>query len=180
MENQLNKKSFFFEVPKNISFLIKDNILYIKKSNNFDKFVLNFGQLSIKNSLLCLTFPTLLWDEKKQIKIIVEFSNFLKGISKGFYITLKFNGIGYRIISINKHLLKIKIGYNKPIEIAIPSDIEILVLNRLTFLVKSNNLKKLRNFVIKIRKIRKPDIYKAKGIQYLNETFKLKEIKKVL
>lgn len=179
MENKLNIKSFFFEIPQNLSFLIKDNVLYIKTSSGFKKKVIKYGTLSVENTNFCLSFPTLIWNEKKNIKFLGEFSNFLKGISKGFFILLKFNGIGYRIISKNS-FLKFKIGFNKPIEIKIPKNINIIVLNRVTFLISSDDICTLRNFVIKIRKIRKPDVYKAKGIQYLNETFDLKEIKKVL
>jgi large subunit ribosomal protein L6 len=81
---------------------------------------------------------------------------------------------------LNKESLTIKIGYNKPVSLEIPNGITITILNRTSILIYSSDIKSLRNFLIKLRSIRKPDIYKAKGIQYLNETFKLKEIKKVL
>ena len=80
----------------------------------------------------------------------------------------------------NNLFLKFKIGLNKPALVKIPKGIKVNVLNRTTFCIIGEDLKKTQNFVHKIRNIRKLDVYKAKGIQYSNEIIKLKTVRKVL
>lgn len=179
MENKLNIDNFFFKIPSNISCLVKDNTLFFRtKKGEFKKFLIIYGQIKIlENSIICLSLNKTI--NKNNKNELIKFSNFLKGVTKDFSITLKLNGIGYRVIS-NKKYFKIKIGLNKPFSIIIPENIRIRVINRVTFFIFSSDLVQLRNFVIKIRSIRFPDSYKAKGVQYWNEVFTLKEIRKVL
>jgi len=176
MENKLNKISFRIS---NLPFLIKNNKLYIKKNNRYIKFVIKNVIIKTNKEGIDLYFNSILWDKSNFNKVILEFSNLLRGFSKGFSVILKFNGVGYRILS-NNLFLKFKIGLNKPALVKIPKGIKVNVLNRTTFCIIGEDLKKTQNFVHKIRNIRKLDVYKAKGIQYSNEIIKLKTVRKVL
>lgn len=176
MENKLSMNSFYFKIPNNINFLIKNNTLYLKNNKLIKQFLIKNGILSVSQNHFCISISKDLRDSRT----IIDFSNFLKGISKGFFELITLNGIGYRFLRLNKESLTIKIGYNKPISLEIPNGITITILNRTSILIYSSDIKSLRNFLIKLRSIRKPDIYKAKGIQYFKEEFKCKEIKKTI
>ena len=145
MKNKLNLVKYSFQIPLEISCLIKNNILFIKKNKKIYKFSSLYGQLKLKNNCIYLIVNKNIWDKKKFKSNNLELSNLLQGYSLGFTIKLIFKGVGYRILS-KKKILTFKIGLNKPVSIIIPDEIKVYILDRTTFYLQSNNLRKLRNY----------------------------------
>ena len=68
----------------------------------------------------------------------------------------------------------LKVGFSRDVSIEIPKSILAIPLKPTLVLLKSIDKSKLFQFVSFLRSIRKPDAYKGKGIQYLNEKMSLK------
>nr|YP_009476751.1 ribosomal protein L6 [Cryptomonas curvata]AVM81244.1 ribosomal protein L6 [Cryptomonas curvata] len=87
-------------------------------------------------------------------------------------------GIGFRswtyMLNTRLNCMILKVGFSRDISIEIPKSIVVISLKPTLILLKSINKYKLSQFVSSLRSVRKPDVYKAKGVQYLNEKINLK------
>ena len=90
------------------------------------------------------------------------------GVSEQFIYTLKLTGIGYRG-AVQGTKLILNLGYSHPIELEIPKEIEVEVIQTTTIKLKGCNNEILGLFAAKIRSWRPPEPYKGKGISYENE-----------
>jgi large subunit ribosomal protein L6 len=89
-----------------------------------------------------------------------------------------FKGVGYRVEKVNNTLLSLKLGYSHTLYINIPSEIETFLPKRHILVCKSFKIDLVSLFVMQIKKLKKFNIYKGKGIFLKNQIFKLKEGKK--
>lgn len=101
------------------------------------------------------------------------------GVSKGFRHKLKLVGVGFRA-KIEKKKLILKIGYSHDVIYNIPNDIQIYngKVKGIFLLIKGKELYRVNQISSEIRALRKPDIYKGKGIHKQNEILKLKKGKR--
>lgn len=109
-------------------------------------------------------------------RFLSNFSNFYRNLifkAKGFLIL---KGLGLKVNLIN-NILEFKLGYSHKSFININSEISVKIKKNLLFL-QSVNEEKLGNFLYNIKELKKPDVYKGKGIWYKNEKMILKIIKK--
>lgn len=104
-------------------------------------------------------------------------ANMVKGVSEGFKITLEINGVGYRA-SIDGGILVLFLGYSHPIMYAIPAGIDIKCPKPTSIEISGADIQKVGQVAAQIRKFRKPEPYKGKGIKYEKETLRRKEGKK--
>lgn len=104
-------------------------------------------------------------------------ANAIKGVVEAFSKSLEVVGTGYRA-SMEGETLVLNIGFSHPVRVIPPSGIKIEVLENK---VKVSGLDKelVGNMAAKIRKLKKPDAYKGKGIRYWGEKLKLKPGKAV-
>lgn len=102
----------------------------------------------------------------------VLISNLLVGIQAGFTKGLEFKGIGYRAV-VNENKLVLNTGYSHPVELEIPDGIKVEV-KKATILVSGSGKYEVGEFAAKIRAVRKPEVYKGKGIRYSDEHIKIK------
>ena len=86
-------------------------------------------------------------------------------------------GVGYKF-QLQGNKLIVQAGYSKPVEVEVPAGIEIEVLNNTEINIKGINKELVGEFAANIRKIRKPEPYKGKGIKYKDEKIRRKEGKK--
>lgn len=98
--------------------------------------------------------------------------NMVNGVSQGFEKKLEIIGVGYRVQLAGEKLI-INIGYSHPVEVIPPQGIKFLV-EKNTILVKGIDRQLVGQVAANIRKIRKPEPYKGKGIRYSGEQIKLK------
>jgi len=98
--------------------------------------------------------------------------NLLTGVTEGFTKSLEFKGIGYRIVAEN-NVMTLNTGYSHPVILNIPEGIKVEV-KKSTISVSGNDKYKVGEFAAKIRAVRKPEVYKGKGIRYSDEHIKIK------
>ena len=104
--------------------------------------------------------------------------NMVEGVTKGHSKTLDVLGVGYRVTLEGKNLL-LNMGYSHPVRIAAPEGIDFVVKadeKTRTQQVLVNGIDKaaVGQVAADIRKVRKPEPYKGKGIRYHGEIVKLK------
>ena len=95
-------------------------------------------------------------------------ANMVDGVSKGFERTLEINGIGYRAEMKGQSLL-LNLGYSHPVDFPLPEGISAAVDKNNVVKLSGIDKEKLGQTAASIRKLRKPEPYKGKGIKYAEE-----------
>ncbi|MEG0025678.1 MAG: 50S ribosomal protein L6 [Bacilli bacterium] len=104
-------------------------------------------------------------------------ANMIKGVTDGFEKKLEAVGVGYRF-QLKDNKLTILAGYSHPVIIEIPSEITVTVPANNELVINGIDKCVVGEFAANIRKIRKPEPYKGKGIRYSDEIVRRKEGKK--
>jgi large subunit ribosomal protein L6 len=113
-----------------------------------------------------------LWGTNRQI-----IENLITGVSQGYTKQLEIRGVGYRA-EVKGDILVLSVGYSHPVEFKIPPGVSVKVEKNIITL-ESNDKQLLGEVAAKIRKIRKPEPYKGKGIKYIDEVILRKAGKQV-
>jgi large subunit ribosomal protein L6 len=103
--------------------------------------------------------------------------NLVVGVTEGYTKTLNITGVGYRANSQGK-TLKLQLGYSHDVDFEIPEGIEIKTPDNTTVLISGIDKQKVGQVAAEIRRWRKPEPYKGKGIKYAGEFIFRKEGKK--
>ena len=104
-------------------------------------------------------------------------SNMITGVNKGYEKGLEIIGVGYRF-TVKGKVLDIIAGYSHHVELAIPEGLTVEQVSNTEITVKGISKELVGEFAAKIRKVRKPEPYKGKGIRYKDEFVRRKEGKK--
>ncbi|MCA3256223.1 MAG: 50S ribosomal protein L6 [Alphaproteobacteria bacterium] len=104
-------------------------------------------------------------------------SNLVTGVTDGFTKVLEINGVGYRA-SVQGSNLKLQLGYSHDVEYPIPAGITIKTPDQTTVEISGADKQKVGQVAAEIRRWRKPEPYKGKGIKYRGEYIFRKEGKK--
>lgn len=100
-------------------------------------------------------------------------NNMVEGVHNGFEKKLEIVGIGYRA-EIQGNLITFYLGYSHPIKFPLPEGISGQIEKQTLITVRGINKELLGETAAKIRMLRKPDVYKNKGIKYANEVLRRK------
>ena len=103
--------------------------------------------------------------------------NLVTGVSDGFTKVLEITGVGYRAAAQGKKL-NMKLGYSHDVDIEIPQDLEVKTPDATTVEISGIDRQKVGQVAAEIRRWRKPEPYKGKGIKYRGEYIFRKEGKK--
>lgn len=95
-------------------------------------------------------------------------SNMIEGVSKGFEKHLELVGVGYRAALKGKDL-ELSVGFSHPVVVAAPEGITFEVPEQDKIIVKGASKEQVGQVAADIRKWRKPEPYKGKGIRYEGE-----------
>jgi len=95
-------------------------------------------------------------------------ANMVLGVTTGFQKQLQIVGVGYRAALKGKDL-EVQAGYSHPVLVPVPEGIEFEVPTPTQIIVRGNDKQVVGETAAKIRKIRKPEPYKGKGIRYEGE-----------
>jgi len=95
-------------------------------------------------------------------------ANMVEGVTKGYEKRLAIVGVGYRAALKGKDL-EVQVGYSHPVLVPQPEGIEFEVPTTTSIVVRGNDKQQVGEVAANIRKIRKPEPYKGKGIRYENE-----------
>lgn len=104
-------------------------------------------------------------------------SNMVKGVSEGFEKKLEIQGVGYRAEVAGKDL-NLNMGYSHPVKLEIPEGLTAIVEKNI-ITISGINKEAVGQFAANVRKVRKPEPYKGKGIRYVGEYVRRKVGKKV-
>lgn len=134
-----------------INVKIEDNVVEVVREN--DRFKAIHGTL---NSLI---------------------KNMIEGVTQGYEKRLEIVGVGYRF-NQKGNALSINAGFSKPVEIEVPQGIKVELPSNTELVITGINKEIVGEFAANVRKIRKPEPYKGKGIRYKDERIIRKEGKK--
>jgi len=103
--------------------------------------------------------------------------NLVTGVTDGFTKTLEITGVGYRA-NANGNKLKLQLGYSHDVDIDVPEGLEVKTPDQTTVHITGTDKQKVGQLAAEIRRWRKPEPYKGKGIKYRGEFIFRKEGKK--
>jgi large subunit ribosomal protein L6 len=95
-------------------------------------------------------------------------ANMVTGVTTGFQKSLEIQGVGYRA-ALKGRDLELALGYSHPVEIKAPEGISFEVPQPTRITVKGASKQQVGEIAAQIRKQRKPEPYKGKGIRYEGE-----------
>lgn len=100
-------------------------------------------------------------------------ANAVTGVTAGYKKELEIEGIGYRAQLQGTNLV-LNLGYSHAVEFPIPKGIDIAVDKQVKIAISGADRQQVGQVAADIRKLRKPDVYKAKGIRYAGEIIRKK------
>ncbi|MFG6282157.1 50S ribosomal protein L6 [Arthrobacter sp. TPD3018] len=103
--------------------------------------------------------------------------NLVTGVTDGFTKKLLITGVGYRAAAQGR-TLKLQLGYSHDVNIDVPEGIEVKTPDATTVEISGADKQKVGQLAAEIRRWRKPEPYKGKGIKYDGEFIFRKEGKK--
>jgi len=101
-------------------------------------------------------------------------NNMVHGVTEGYEVKLTMIGVGYKAEKKGKNLV-MQLGYSHPVEMPDPEGITTEVTSPTDIVVKGASKELVGNYAANIRKWRKPEPYKGKGIRYVDEYVRRKE-----
>jgi large subunit ribosomal protein L6 len=103
--------------------------------------------------------------------------NLVTGVTEGFSKTLEITGVGYRAQAQGRNL-RLQLGYSHDVNFPVPEGIEVKTPDQNTVEISGIDKQKVGQVAAEIRRWRKPEPYKGKGIKYRGEYIFRKEGKK--
>lgn len=100
-------------------------------------------------------------------------ANCVEGVSKGFSKTLEVIGVGFKV-AVKGNIVDLSVGFSHPVLIELPKGLEAKAEgNKLT--ISGIDKELVGEYAARIRRVRKPEPYKGKGIKYADEHIRRKE-----
>lgn len=167
------------EIPAGVTANLGDGVLTMKgpkgelSMNLTDdiSYELDNGQLSVKpanDTKRARAF----WGMQRTLV-----QNLVDGVTEGFTKVLEITGVGYRA-SVSGKSLKLQLGFSHDVDFDIPEGITINCPDQTTVEISGSDKQKVGQVAAEIRRWRKPEPYKGKGIKYRGEYIFRKEGKK--
>jgi large subunit ribosomal protein L6 len=103
--------------------------------------------------------------------------NLVTGVTEGFTKVLEITGVGYRAQAQGKNL-RLQLGYSHDVNYKLPEGIEVKTPDQNTVEISGIDKQQVGQVAAEIRRWRKPEPYKGKGIKYRGEYIFRKEGKK--
>ena len=160
-------------VPPNVEIKIGESTVHVKGPKGDLRVGLLAGiHVEKKDSQLCVLRKN---DSLAAFHGLIRslLANAVTGVSEGFRKDLEIVGIGYRSELKGKSIL-FSLGYSHPIEFPIPEGIQIAVEKQTRLSISGADRQKVGQVAADIRALKKPDVYKNKGIRYVGEVLRKK------
>jgi large subunit ribosomal protein L6 len=100
-------------------------------------------------------------------------ANMVTGVTEGYRKTLEIVGVGYRVQARGDDL-EFSLGYSHPVTVTAPAGITLRVETPTRLVVEGIDKQQVGEVAANIRKLRKPDPYKGKGVRYQGEQIRRK------
>lgn len=172
--SRVGKKTI--EIPQGVTIEVKDGSVIVKgPKGQLTRELSDKVQVNIADNIVTLSVVN--ENNKTERSLWGTFSshiqNMVLGVTEGFKKQLEVNGVGYRV-AMQGTDLKIEVGYSHPVIYKVPEGVGASVEKNLITL-ESSDKELLGNTAAEVRKIRKPEPYKGKGIKYVDEVIRRKE-----
>jgi large subunit ribosomal protein L6 len=100
-------------------------------------------------------------------------ANYVEGVTQGYKKSLEIQGVGYKAEMKGKSLV-MSVGYANTISVPIPDGVKVELEGPTKVHVSGPNKQLVGQFASDVRRVRKPEPYKGKGVRYLGEVVKIK------
>ena len=167
------------ELPSGVEFSQSGNVVTMKGSNGTLSLELNSEvELTQEDNALTVKprsgsrFSTAVAGTMRSL-----LANMAHGVSQGFERKLELVGVGYRAQAQGKKL-KLQLGYSRDVDLDVPEGLEVKTPDQTTVEISGIDKQAVGQFAAEIRRWRKPEPYKGKGIKYRGEYIFRKEGKK--
>ena len=100
-------------------------------------------------------------------------NNMVVGVTQGYSKQMEIVGVGYRVTAKGKDL-EFALGYSHPVPVPAPDGINFVVESPIKFRIEGIDKQQVGEVAANIRKLRKPDPYKGKGVRYAGEVVRRK------
>ena len=162
-------------IPEGVSVTVNEQVVTAKGSKG-EQTVQLHSAVSVKSEGKELTLSVPNPENRKQRALWGTFrslvQNAVTGVSAGFERTLEISGVGYKA-SVAAGKLILNIGFSHPVELPVPSGLEVKV-EKSIITVSGTNKQEVGQFAALIRSQKKPEPYKGKGIKYAEEVIRRK------
>ncbi len=163
------------KIPAGVEVKIDDGKIMVKGPKGQLQLALHHNvHINVADGAVTLTVDNA--EDKSQNAIWGTFSsivqNMIEGVTAGFSKKLEINGVGFKAAVSGKKLV-VNAGFSHPVNFEIPQGIEIKVEANVIS-ISGADKQVVGEVAAQIRKIRKPEPYKGKGIKYSDETIRRK------
>jgi len=100
-------------------------------------------------------------------------SNLVTGVTEGYTIKLEIFGVGYRV-QLKGSNLEFALGYSHPVVVEAPDGVTFAVESPTKFSIAGIDKQKVGQIAANVRRLRRPDPYKGKGVRYEGEQIRRK------
>ena len=162
-------------VPAGVTVTIKDSVVTVKgPKGELSRDLHPDMNITVEGNVITVTRPS----EQKEHRALhgltrALVANMVTGVSEGFTKTLEINGVGYRAAK-QGNKLALTLGFSHPVEMEAPAGITIEVPAPNKIVVSGADKEVVGAVAADIRKWRKPEPYKGKGIRYEGEVVRRK------
>ena len=166
-------------IPEGVTVTVDNNTVRVsgpkgELSETFNKDI----TISVEDNTLTVNRP----NDLKTIKSLhgttnALIKNMIIGVSEGYKKELEIVGVGYRF-NIQGNKINVNAGFSHPVVVEVPGYLKVEQVSTTEIAISGIDKQKVSEFAANIRKLRKPEPYKGKGIRYKGEHIRRKEGKK--
>ncbi len=168
-------------VPAGVEITNENNLITVKGphgtlTNQFAEFIdidINAGEIKLSRNKQTILSRSVHGTSRSLLQ------NMITGVTEKFSKRLEIIGVGYRAAKEDEVLI-LNVGYSNPVRLDIPEGITINLPRNTIIVVEGIDKQLVGEFSANIRKVRKPEPYKGKGIRYSDEVVRRKEGKTVV
>lgn len=167
------------DIPQGVEVKVEGNCITAKGEKGTLSFNFNHDLgVEVKDNVIYVTRPS---DDKNHralhgtTRAVIH--NMVVGVSSGFTKVLEINGVGYRA-QMQGDTLVVSAGYSHTVPMKLPEGIKVVCPTPTEIQISGYDKQVVGEFAAEVRKIRKPEPYKGKGIRYQGEYVRRKEGKK--
>lgn len=160
--------------------LKKENKKKFSSKQNLSRFISMKNFLEKKELNIRLKTKLVVKEKSKSQKLALQslYDHKFKGLSRGFFVYLKIVGIGYRVFLERESQLTLKLGYSHYHQITLPQSVKSFLPETTLICLFGIDKNQVTQIAAKIQKIKKPCVYKGKGIRLIDQHIQLKARKK--
>ena len=163
-------------VPAGIDVTIDGQKITVKgPKGTLERTVNDNISIKLENGVIVVARPN---DEKENRSLHgltrTLINNMIEGVSNEFSKQLEINGVGYRAAKQGNKIV-LTLGYSHPVEMVEPEGITYEVPNPNSIIVKGIDKELVGQMAAEIRSKRPPEVYRGKGIKYVDEHIRRKE-----